>query len=331
MKVENMEKAMLFSETNIPDVFFTDYLSQMPGDYTKIYLQLLFLAKYNKDIKINDLSKMIALPYKTIEDGIEFLEQNGLILKKGTGYTLVDIQETALHQLYKPNLTLSPEKIEGSAKNKSRVKAIEHINNMYFQGTMGALWYNQIDLWFNKYNFEDQVMIALFDYCYNKSALHKNYVQTVAEAWGANKITTWSDLEKYEQNREKLNQTKKTIAKKLGKRSGLTEYEEAYIEKWVCDYKYGMDVIEIALKRTTFKANPNFEYLNNIITDWNDRNLRTVQDVQDFLEKRKQQNKNTKKLEKQVSKAGFEQRQYGNLNFLYANKEVKKEGEVVDG
>lgn len=55
---------------------------------------------------------------------------------------------------------------------------------MYFQGIMGPSWYNDIDLWFRKYNFDEQVMIALFDYCYNRSALHKNYVQAVAEAWG---------------------------------------------------------------------------------------------------------------------------------------------------
>ena len=36
-----------------------------------------------------------------------------------------------------------------------------------------------------------------------------------------------------------------------------------------------MNVIEIALKRTTLKQNPTFDYINNIITDWHDRNLKT--------------------------------------------------------
>ena len=67
-------------------------------------------------------------------------------------------------------------------------------------------------------------MIALFDYCYNRSALHKNYVQTVAEAWGSSKIHTWTDLDVYYQKREKLNSIKRDIAKKLGKHSGLTQY-----------------------------------------------------------------------------------------------------------
>lgn len=328
MKLEHAEKSMLFSETILPDIFFTDYLPQIPGDYVKIYMHIVFLAKYHKEVKINDLSKTLSITYKTIEEGINYLEENNLILKKNKGYAIINLQETALHQLYKPNLTLSPEKIESNKKNKTRTKAIEHINNTYFQGTMGALWYNQIDLWFSKYNFDDQVMIALFDYCYNKSALHKNYVQTVADAWGANNIKTWNDLEEYEQGREKLNKIKKSIAKKLGKRSGLTEYEEAYIEKWIYDYNYGMDVIEIALRRTTFKSTPTFEYINNIITDWHDRGLKTASEVSEFLEKRKQQNKNVKNLEKQVKKTEYEQRQYSNLAFLYANKKNELKGET---
>lgn len=280
---------------------------------------MVFLSKYKKDIKINDMSKKLSLPLKTINDGLKFLEENKLILKKTTGYIIIDLQEATLNNLYKPNLTQSKETVEQISKNKSRAKAIEHINNMYFQGIMGPSWYNDIDLWFRKYNFDEQVMIALFDYCYNRSALHKNYVQAVAEAWGANKIQTWNDLDIYDQKQEKLKKIKNTIAKKLGKYNGLTQYEEAYIENWVLDFGYDMNIIEIALKRTTFKQNPTFEYINNIITDWHERSLKTPDEITAFIEQRKKQSKDLKEMKAQVSKANYEQRKYNNLDFLYAN------------
>lgn len=280
---------------------------------------MVFLSKYKKDIKINDMSKKLSLPLKKINDGLKFLEENKLILKKTTGYIIIDLQEATLNNLYKPNLTQSKETVEQISKNKSRAKAIEHINNMYFQGIMGPSWYNDIDLWFRKYNFDEQVMIALFDYCYNRSALHKNYVQAVAEAWGANKIQTWNDLDIYDQKQEKLKKIKNTIAKKLGKYNGLTQYEEAYIENWVLDFGYDMNIIEIALKRTTFKQNPTFEYINNIITDWHERSLKTPDEITAFIEQRKKQSKDLKEMKAQVSKANYEQRKYNNLDFLYAN------------
>ncbi len=328
MKLEQNEKPLLFSETSIPDIFFSEYLSQLPGDYLKIYLYMIFLSKYGKDIKLNDLSKKLNIPLKTINDGIKFLEENKLLLKKTTGYVIVDLQEATLHYLYTPNLTMSKEKVQQTAKNQSRAKAIEHINNMYFQGIMGPSWYNDIDLWFRKYNFDEQVMIALFDYCYNRSAMHKNYIQTVAEAWASNNVKTWNDLDKYYEQQENLNKIKKSIAKKLGKYNGLTQYEDAYIENWVQNFGYDMNIIEIALKRTTLKQNPTFEYINTVITDWHDRNLKTSAEVNAFIEQRKKQAKDTKELKSQVSKANYAQRQYDNLEFLYANNTEKESWNV---
>lgn len=280
---------------------------------------MIFLSKYGKDIKLNDLSKKLNIPLKNISDGIKYLEENNLITKKSNGYIISDLQELTLHNLYTPNLTMSKEKVEKTAKNKSRVKAIEHINNMYFQGIMGPSWYNDIDIWFSKYHFDEQVMIALFDYCYKRSALHRNYIQTVAEAWSSNKVKTWNDLDKYYEKQEILNKYKKAIAKKLGKYNGLTQYEEAYIENWVLNFGYDMSIIELALKRTTLKQNPTFEYINTVITDWHDRNLKTPSEITAFIEQRKKLSRDTKDLQKQVNKSNYEQRQYDNLDFLYAN------------
>ena len=138
MKLEQNEKALLFSETQIPDIFFSEHLSELPGDYLKIYMYMIFLSKYNKDIKLNDLSKKLNIPLKQINDGIKFLEEHLLITKKTTGYVINDLQEQTLHNLYSPNLTLSKEKIEQNEKNSARAKVIEHINKRYDQRHPGA-------------------------------------------------------------------------------------------------------------------------------------------------------------------------------------------------
>lgn len=323
MKFEQNDKAMLFETTQVPNIFFAEHLSNMPGDYLKIYLYLIFLSKYNGEIGVNDLSKKLALPINIINEGINYLEKEELILRKQQGFIVVDLQQKTLNNLYTLKIQPTSEKIEQNLKNKERIRLVEYLNNKYFQGVMGPTWYSDIDTWLDKYGFDEQVMINLFDYCYNKSALHKNYVQAVAEAWGLNKIKNLDDLENYYMGQEKLMKIKKEIAKKLGRRGGLTQYEEAYIETWVNEYKYDLSVIEIALKRTTLRSNPSFEYINNIIKDWNERNLRTPAQVNEFLEQRKKQNKDTKELQKQVKKETFEQRAYSNLSFLYANKNIE--------
>ena len=326
MKLEQHDLSLLFSTTNIPDVFFTEYLSQISGDSIKIYLYMSFLAKYNKDVKLNDLSKKLDLPLKTIQDSLKKLEDDGLITKKNTGYILNNLQEKELHKLYNPKITSSPEELEKIAENKRRAQAIEDINNECFQGVMSPSWYSDIDLWFKKYSFDEEVMIALFRLCYNRSALHRNYIQTVADGWHKNNINTYNDLDIYYEKMEKIKTLEKAISKKLGITRNLSEFEENFVETWNIDYGYNMDVIELALKRTTSKANFGFDYINTILTDWHNRNLKTPADVQGYLAQKKEFELNKKNLEKNVKKqeknngySNYEQRNYNDLDNFYAN------------
>ncbi len=321
MKIEANDFTILFSETTIPDIFLTEYLPQADGNFIKVYLYIVFLSKYNKDIKLNDLSKKLALPLPVIQNALKYWEEQGVITKKNSGFIVNSLQEIELHKLYKPRVALSPEDVEKNKQSQYRAKAIESINNSYFQGMMTPSWYSDITLWFKKYDFDEQVMIALFGYCFDKSALHRNYVQTVADAWHKNNIKTFNDLDIYYEKQEKLNKIKKTISKKLGISRMLTQYEEAYIEKWTVDFGYNLDVIELALKKTTSKSNPSFDYIDKLICDWHDRNFKTVVDVQNFLLETKQKQKNIKELEKKTKYNNYEQRQYTDLNSLYANSQ----------
>ena len=121
---------------------------------------------------------------------------------------------------------------------------------------------------------------------------------------------------------EKLNKIKKEISKKLGRYTPLTQFEEAFIEKWVIDFNYDLSVINIALKKTTSKANPSFDYLDKLISDWHDRNLKTADQVNEFLAQMKQKKNNIKELAKKTNYNNYEQRNYDSLDNLYANKKT---------
>ena len=63
MKLNPSSKSFLFSSTEIPDIFFTDYLPVAKSEFVKVYFYVLFLANHNSEVKINDLSKnQMAIP-----------------------------------------------------------------------------------------------------------------------------------------------------------------------------------------------------------------------------------------------------------------------------
>lgn len=319
MKFEQNDLSIILSSTSLSDVFFTEYLPQANGDYIKVYLYINFLSKYNKDIKINDLSKKLDLPLKIIQDALKYWENNNLLIRKNQGYILANIQEIEINKVYKPKITISPEHIQEVSENKHRANAIESINNEFFQGVMSPSWYTDIDLWFKKYSFDEEVMLALFRYCFNKSALNKNYVAVVADAWNKNNIKSFSDLDLYFQKQEKLNVFCREIKKKLRLSRNLSVFEESYVEKWTITYGYDMSIIDLALKKTTSKYNPSFEYIDKLLTDWHERNFKTVDQISKHLDNQKQMPKQTN--DKNTKNSNFDQRDYNDLNEFYSNIE----------
>ena len=291
MKLSQNEKSLLFSSTEIPDIFFTEYFPEASSESIKVYLYILFLSKYNKEVKINDLSKSLSLDFPVVQDAIKYWEEKGILIKKMDGYGIADIQELELTKLYSPKVTSLPEDAIKSSQSQYRAKAIENINSQFFQGVMSPSWYNDINLWFNKYGFDEQVMLALFNYAYDKRALHRNYLQATADAWSKNNIKTFNDLDAYFEKQEKRNSLNSEISKKLNLYRKLTTYEEEDIVKWTENYGYPMEIIEIALKRASSNNKVRFDYIDSLLTDWHKKDLHTKAEIDTYLQSLKDKDK----------------------------------------
>lgn len=318
MKLSQSEKSLLFSSTEIPDIFFAEYLPETNGDSLKVYLYMLFLSKYNKeDIKINDLSKNLSMQFPDVKDALEELEEKGLLVKTADGYILSNIQEVEIAKQYSPKVTSSPETAVKNAENQYRAKVVDTINSQFFQGVMSPTWFNDIDFWFDKYGFDDQVMWALFNYCSEKRALHRNYVQATAEGWSKNNIKTFNDLDNFWSKQDKRSKLCKSIATKLNLFRPLTSYEEEDVIKWTENYGYDIDIIEIALKKASSQNKISFDYIDTLITDWHKKDLRNTQDVNDYVQSLKTKDKKTKQLEQKSFE--YTQSTFDNLDSLYDN------------
>lgn len=313
MKFEKKETPV-FSEICLPELFISEYLPLLSSDAIKVYLYILYASKKGIEISPLDISKRIGSTIDFVKNAFLKLEENELIIKTTEGYIINDIREIALNKLYTPKLTSSLEDAnENAEKNVNRLKAINMIKNSYFQGVMPPTWYTDIDMMITKFNFSEEVLISLFKYCFDRCALNRNYVKTVANAWYSKKIETLDDLERYYINYEKCSDIKKKICKKLGISRQLTQYEEAYVEKWLTEYNYDFNIIDLALKQTTSKTNPTFNYINKILTDWNEKGLRSPQDIKKYLTDFSNKEKLIKENRKQTKPANmtnYTQREY---------------------
>ncbi len=177
--------SLLLGDLDIPEVFISEYFCSTNSDYIKVYIYCLYLCKYNSEISTLDLSKKLSLPIKTVEAAFSYWIEQNVIIKKNNTYELCDLKKNEINKLYTPKLTSSPEDaIATNSKNVLREQAVKDINTSFFQGIMSPSWFTDIDNLFRKYAFDEDVMVALFRYCFDRQALHKNYLHAVAERMG---------------------------------------------------------------------------------------------------------------------------------------------------
>ncbi|MDP4181000.1 MAG: DnaD domain protein [Bacillota bacterium] len=317
-------KAILYSDTLVPDIFINEYMPSMDGDCVKIFVHCLFLSKYNKYATTKDLSKKLGIELNKVKDSLIYLESIGVISRKENSSSIIinDLKEKEIKKVYRLKSTSTPEEaVLSSERNKKRNTTITSINNKFFQGIMPPSWYTDIDAWFDKYEFEEDVMFTLFQYCYEHNGLSKNYIIKVADSWKSKNVRNSFDLDNYSLQYEKFKSIRGKIVKKLGLNRNLTEYENEYVEKWVEGYKYDFDIIEIALKKTPKKSNPSFEYLNSIIKDWRENNLKTKEEILAYDSVRKLNSKQYKVSE--IPQHGnFNQRKYDKEYFDNLYEEI---------
>lgn len=327
MKIDNTSNSMLFKHTEIPDIFFTEYFDEAPSDAIKVYMYILFYSKYSNDLSLKSISAATSMNMSVVKDALNYWEEKGLIIRTTMGYNLISVQEKELLKAYNPKVTYNVEDLKNKEDNKKRDEIIETINNKFFQGLMSPAWYNDISLWFKKYNFSYNVMLMLFQYCYSREALHKNYVVTVANAWYKNGIREYQDVLKMTEVNDKITKIGKEISKNLRLNRNLTVFEEEFVKKWVTDYNFDKDIINYALKMTVGKNSPSFSYIDTIITDWYNKELKSVKDIEiyseEFLNKNKMNvninNKNIYNKNKINVSSNHEQRDFdlGNIKELY--------------
>ncbi len=313
-------KSLLYSDTLVSDIFISQYMPSMDSKCVKVYIYMLFLCKHNKKVTSDELSKTLNLSLDEVKSALTTLDNLEVITWVEDKIQLSDLKEAEINRMYKLKSISTPEQAnENFEKNKSRNNTLAAINSKFFQGLMAPNWYLTIDNWFTIYKFDEDVMYTLFKYCHDNNTFHKSYIEAVATNWHRRGIQNFFDLEKYFEDMSQVRGIKGTIIKKLRLRRALTEYESEYVERWVIDYKYGFDVIELALKKTVGKTNPDFKFLNNILTRWHDLGLVSAEEIlgyENSLKTRPQANQSTQKSKpKQSQRDNFEQREYDDEYF----------------
>ncbi len=295
MKIEEKYNP-LFGFTQISDLFFTDYLPELDAVSTQLYILCLYLNKKGNEITREELAAGIKVTPAVIDEKLISLENAGLLVRFDNRLILQDINQKELERCYRSRTSgaINDEFTIGRGVTQKRTEVIKSISDRFFGGNMPLSWWPDIQLLFDKYNFEPEVMFMLFQHCAQYNGLTKPYVRRVADDWGAKGIRSTEQLEKHLTEFDIYRTNKGKVIKKLGLTPPLDEYSEEILHRWFLIYKYDFETVEIALRNAAKKKNAGLRYFDAIVSDWYKKGLHNKADVMAEMEKKKNAAKNDK-------------------------------------
>lgn len=139
------------------------------------------------------------------------------------------------------------------------------------------------------YSFSNEVLLMLLEYCAaDEKTKNIKYMESVAEGWANDGITTVKMAEKVIKRKEKERSMLKKCAQIFGLGRAFSDREVQYISDWTNNLNMSEAMIKEAYARTTLNTGKlSFQYMNKILMSWSKDGIKTISALKDAEGSRK--------------------------------------------
>lgn len=273
-------KEYYLHDTMVESIFINEYMVDAPGDYVKVYLFALMYAEINVGMNNEAIAKQLKLPIEDVLKAWTYWEQKGVIKK------IHGDERNSL--IYKVELLNLKERIYGigggSGKRKGKevltgtqklledekVKKmfgkIEEITGRPFMGNEPMT----IISWIEDYAITPEMVAFAYDFCEKERKNSKvNYVGGVIKEWASHGLRTEKQVSKFLEENDRLHYLYKRVFQALGFLRAPGEEEKRIMSAWFDDMGFTIDKVLEACNKTSGISNPNINYVNSILINWN--------------------------------------------------------------
>lgn len=292
-KLEKMN--MDLGDTPIENIFINDYLPQADGNFVKVYLLGLKLAREPEGVASFDfgrLADLLGLIESDIRRAFEYWERAGVVKRELNQDGSFDIVFVNLKQLYVENVYTKPEPKQSSRSSvldDNDIARLLSTADYYMRGMLTNSKKLDIASWRETYNMPVEMIEEAFWYSTEiKKKESVDYVEAVVRNWSRDNIRTKEDIEKASREHDE----KFYRLMKVKERIGLANraYKQVDFEKvnsWFDEYKFSMELVMTACDRTVNTSNPNIGYVDRILMNWREKGITEVSEIAQKDVKRK--------------------------------------------
>lgn len=289
----NDRKKLLLSDTIVPDLFISEYMSALSGTAIQAYLYLLMTTAHGKNVGEREIAARFSISTDDAKGALAELSLSGLIESGEKGkFLLTDIKGVEVDSyIARTGKDQEKEAESISPLNQARDELARSIEKTFFHGSMAYKWYREVDILLFEYGFEPDVVYMLFQSLYdNKQLKAVAQMKEKALLWHSRGIRTTKELSVFLLREEEVLKILLRIGKKL--RRKMTEFDEEYVRLWVEKLKYPYEMIEFAVRKMCeYSSSPNLKYADDHLMAWFAAGVQTLPEAEAFEEETAKKNK----------------------------------------
>lgn len=320
--------------TLVSNLFIDKYMKEANDAQIKVYLYLLRMVHAGHAVSVSDIADAFNHTEKDVLRSLKYWEKNHLLdLEFDNGKNLVGIHirnlnmagspqplpagEPASPALSAPALPASSRSISTESapdgpdpavpptfekpvysanqlrafKSRQDTAQLLFIAESYIGKPLTPSEMKTILYFTDVLRFSDDLIDYLLQYCVDRGKKDFKYIEKVAVNWAAEGITTPDQARQYSSRYDK---NVYAIMNELGKSGSPTAREVEYINRWIKEYDFPLDVIFEACQRTVLATDKHrFEYAEGILASWRSQNVHHKTDIRKADDLYQQRRKST--------------------------------------
>lgn len=164
-----------------------------------------------------------------------------------------------------------------NAKIKDMFQNIEKLIGRMLSSTEISMYLS----WIDDFKFTPEVIILLVEYCKSKGKLDSRYIEKVALNWHDENIISVDDAQKNIAQHEGKYNNYRLVLDFLGlKENELMKPQQELLDKWFGQWGFSVEVVLEACKICSLRINePNFSYIDGILSNWNKQGVKNIKDI----------------------------------------------------
>ena len=271
--------------TEVENIFINEYLPQAPDSYVKVYLFALLYAKQQIEITHHGIATQLGLTDSEVDLAWQYWEDMGAIKREKRSKAQLDYSVTFVN-LRQLMYAGAPQETQTKKPNPSDFLCENELKEIFdfaenIKGQpISAKEMQEIAAWRNEIPAEPEMIKKAFEYCCEKQKTQLKYIGAVIREWAEKGIDTAEKADEYLEMSGKRFGEYKRILNSLGVVGRMaTDGEKKVIDRWFDEMGFSVERILEACGKTVGIQNPNVNYVNKILENWQKQAVSFGRDV----------------------------------------------------